>query len=101
MDTDKKIIMTKKIAREWLEGKLVNEYRLKIYTPFPLKLKYLPTVFKLFRNNKFKMAGVRCIPDLGVFNAFDYVLIWSSDKEELEKVQEWLEAQGCETSGVT
>lgn len=60
----------------------------------------LPNLLRSFRDNKIKLGGKSLdpIPDLGVREAFDHFILWSSDREALTKLGSWLESKGFETS---
>lgn len=99
--SDKRVVMAKSVALQWLERHASAEYRLNVLYGHPDgNGKKLPRLFKAFRDGKIKLGGMDSLPDLGIRTGFDSVEIWSSDREQMLKVQDWLVSKGYETSGV-
>lgn len=92
--------MAKDIAKQWLRKRVSDEYRLKIYSTQTVDFQPLPGLLKSLREGKVKLGSVTQIKDLGVDVGFDYISIWSSERETLIELKDWLEKRGFETSGV-
>ena len=92
--------MAKDIAKQWIRKRATQEYRLKIYSTTQVDFQSLPSLLKSLRDGKAKLGSVTKIPDLGVQVGFDYISIWSSEKDTLVQLKDWLEARGFETSGI-
>lgn len=98
--SEKIIIMAKDIAKQWIRKRTTDEYRIKIYATQSVDFQALPSLLKSLRNGQAKLGSVNKIEDLGVQVGFDYISLWSSDRESLVKLSQWLEKRGFETSGV-
>ena len=98
--SEKIVIMAKDIAKQWLRKRVTDEYRLKIYSTQTVDFQPLPGLLKSLREGKVKLGSVTQIKDLGVDVGFDYISIWSSERETLIELKDWLEKRGFETSGV-
>jgi hypothetical protein len=94
-----RVAMAKRVAQAWLEKKALPEHRVAVYSGSD-KLGNIPALLKSFRDGKSKIAGVPTIKDLGVKTEFDKITFKSRDKEALLKLDAWLVAKGCETSGI-
>ena len=46
------------------------------------------------------MTGVPKVADLGIKEGFDYVEMWSQDREGLVALKDWFETRGLETTGM-
>jgi len=94
-----RVVMAKLIAARWLESMVHPEYRMAVYYG-PRDIKNLPNLLRSFRDGKLKVGSVDPIPDLGIREEFDHLVIWSSEREGLLKLQGWFEERECETSGI-
>lgn len=98
-EPEKRVVMAKEVARRWL-GRLASiEYRLKILYGVR-EIKNLPGLLRSFRDSRVVLASVPCIDDLGVKEEFDFVEVWSSNREGLLKLRDWFESRGYETTGI-
>lgn len=98
--SEKIVVMAKDIARQWIRKRTTSEYRLKIYASRNVDFQSLPSLLHSVRSGKAKLGSVSSIPDLGIETGFDFISIWSSDKESLVALKDWLENRGLETSGI-
>lgn len=98
--SEKIVIMAKDIAKQWLRKRVTDEYRVKIYSTQTVDFQALPGLLKSLREGKVRLGSVTQIKDLGVDVGFDYISIWSSERETLIQLKDWLEKRGFETSGV-
>jgi len=57
----RRIVMSKSVARQWLEKQANPEFRIKVFNP---NAKNYPSVLRSFRDGKLKLAGVEPVPDL-------------------------------------
>lgn len=96
----KRILMAKKVARDWLLSHASPHYRIVAYLTVNDASSKIPSLLYSFRNGKARLASVPPIPDLGIKIGFDSVSVWSSDKEAMLKLDEWFRSKGCETIGV-
>ena len=94
-----RVIMAKAVARRWLESRVHPEYRLKVYYG-PREIRGLTALLRSFRDAKLKVGSIDPIPDLGIKEGFDHFVVWSSDRDGLMELRDWLEKRGCETTGV-
>ena len=93
--------MAKKIATQWVRNHLSAEYRLTIYHGQPDNIiRNLPRLLKAFRDGRVKIAQVDMMSDLGIHTRFDSIEVWSSNREGLVQIRDWLEKRGYETAGV-
>jgi hypothetical protein len=92
--------MAKALAKRWVEENAHPEFRLKVYRSAAKELKNLPGLLRSFRDGKLKIAGIDPIEDLGIQPGFDHLIVWSSDRESLVRLDEWFHKSGCETTGV-
>ncbi len=94
-----RVAMAKRIAQAWLEKEALPEHRIVVYSGSD-KLGNIPALLKSFRDGRSRIAGVPTIKDLGVKTEPDKLTFKSRDKEALQKLDTWLAAKGCETSGI-
>jgi len=97
-EDSKRVIMTRKIAEQWLTKVSSLEYRLDILWG-PKGIKTLPVMLRSLRD-KTGSATLPQIPDLGIREVPDKISIWSSDRESLIRLNTWLERRNYETTGV-
>lgn len=98
-DSEKRVVMAKDVARRWLGRLATSEHRLKILYGVREEKK-LPNLLRSFRDRKATFADVPFIEDMGVKEGFDYVEVWSSDRDGLMKLRDWFEKRGYETTGI-
>ena len=96
---EKRVVMSKSIARRWVIRTAHAEYRFKILLGSQ-DLKGLPGLLRSLRDRKVAMAEVQPLPDLGMKETFDYIEVWSSDHDGIVKLKDWFEKRGFETTGV-
>ena len=94
-----RVAMAKRVARAWLDKEALPEYRVTVYSGSD-KLGNIPVLLKRFRDGKSQISGVPTIKDLGVSTGPDKITFKSRNKEALLKLDQWLTAKGCETSGL-
>ncbi len=94
-----RVAMAKRVAQAWLEKEALPEHRIVVYSGSD-KLGNIPALLKSFRDGRSRIAGVPTIKDLGVKTEPDKLTFKSRDKEALQKLDTWLAAKGCETSGI-
>ena len=93
-------MMSRKVAKAWLEGLAAPEYRFQVLSS-TLNLGKIQSVLKLHRDGKSRIAGLDPMPDLGTRSDVNGGLsFWSRDRVALVKLKNWLEAKGLETTGV-
>jgi len=97
--SERRIVMAKSVAQRWLEARVRPEYRMKVYYGAN-EIRGLPALVRSFRDGKIKIGSIEPIRDLGVKEEFDHFVIWSSDRDGLIELKDWLETRGCETTGV-
>jgi hypothetical protein len=97
----RRVIMTKKVARQWLLAQASPEYRFRVFNP---NAKDYPSVLRSFRDGKLKLGSgdseVQPIPDLGVSEDFEGFYVWSSDRDALRTLERWLAKRGLETNWI-
>lgn len=96
--SEKRVVMARAVARRWLEARTVPQYRVKVYTTGSVR--NLPSFLRSFRDGKVKIKGVPPIKDLGIRTGFDFVDVWSRDREAMIQLNLWFESQGMETTGI-
>ena len=95
----RRVAMAKRLARRWIKANVRPEYRITVYMG-PKGLRNLPGLLRSFRDGKIKVGSVDPVRNLGVKAGFDHVELWSANREGLVELDEWLQAVGCETTGV-
>ena len=97
--TERRVIMTRKVAKAWLSARSRPLYTFRVYYQGPKSHRMLDTL-KSFRDSKLKLASVDPIPDLGVKGSFDNMTVWSKNREALITLRQWFETLNYETSGI-
>jgi len=97
-DRERRIIMTRDMARRWILKQAAAEFRFKVYGAGDIK--YLPNLMKDLRDKKIAMENVESIPDLGIKEGFDSLEFWSGSRDKLSKLHTWFVKRGYETTGV-
>lgn len=97
--TEKRVVMTRAVARRWISRVAHTEYRLRVLLGGN-EIRNLPGLLRSFRDRKVGMADVTPLPDLGVRESFDFVEVWSTNREGLVHLKDWFERRGFETTGV-
>lgn len=95
----KEILMSKKVASMWLEGKRNSYHQVTIYNK-DKSSKRIADLLRSARDNKIRIAKLDPIPDLGITEKFDGVTLSSSNQKALEKLALWFEGNGYMTTGV-
>lgn len=99
MQGNRRVLMARQVAQQWITARAHPEHRLTVYY-IGSEAKALPNLLRGFRDSKIRMGSVPAIPDLGIQEAFDFVSLWTENRENLKKLASWLEEHGFETSGV-
>ena len=97
--SERRVVMAKALARQWLRKKATEEYRLKIYLGAK-EIRNLPGLRRSLSDSKIKMAGVDPITDMAIEACFDSITVWSGDRDSLVTLRDWFEKRGFETTGV-
>lgn len=99
MESEKRVVMARRVARRWVRRMAHAEYRFQILLGAK-EIRNLPGLLRSFRNGKIAMEGVPPIRDLGIREAFDSISVWSGNREALVSLKDWFEQRGFETTGV-
>jgi hypothetical protein len=99
LDTIRRVVLARDVAQRWVEEQALPEHRVTVYYMGKYAQR-LPNILRSFRDGKFKIASVGIIPDLGVNEGFDSVILWSRDAAALAQLCRWCEQQGFETTGL-
>lgn len=97
--SQKRVVMTHRVATSWLHSNAEPEFRLIVYRG-ARDIRNLPNMLKSFRDGQLKVGSVNPITDLGIQEGFDTVTVWSRDRKALSELQAWIEERGLETSGI-
>ena len=97
-DRERRIIMTREVARRWILKTAHAEYRFRVYGASSIK--HLPNLMRSLRDGKIAMEDVEPIHDLGIKEGFDSIEFWSGDRNRLSKLHTWFEKRDYETTGV-
>lgn len=97
--SEHRVVMAKAVAKRWLEARVQPEYRMTVYYG-AREIRGLPALLRSFRDAKLRVGSIEPIRDLGIHEEFDHFVVWSSDRDGLMKLQDWLEKRGCETTGI-
>jgi len=97
--TERRVVMARRVARRWVRQAAQAEFRFRVLLGAK-EIRNLPGLLRSFRDCRIAMVDVSPIPDLGVKEAFDYIDVWSRDREGLIQLQNWFEKRGFETTGV-
>ena len=93
----RRVVMTKKVARQWLLAQAKPEYRFRVFNP---NAKDYPSVLRSFRDGKLRLASVEPLPDLGLSEDFEGFYVWSSDRDSLKTLERWFARRGLETNWI-
>ena len=96
--SERRVVMAKNVAREWLETRARPEYRFRVY--HNADLSPYANLLRSFRDNRFKLAGVSQIPDLGLREMAGGLTVWSSDWKALMTLKTFFEKKGMDTSWI-
>jgi hypothetical protein len=99
MKRSKNVLMTKRVAMKWLKSKMENYYQVTIYNRNKGSQR-TANLLKLCRDGKLLLNGMKPIPDLGIKETFDGVVLSSSNHKSLTDLEKWFESNGYITSGV-
>ena|SRR3989344_1732649 len=94
-----RVAMAKRLASRWLRENARPEYRLTIYAS-SARFRNLPGLLRAFRDNHTRIAMIDPIQDLGVESNTERVTVWSTNREGMIKLDQWLTQAGCETTGI-
>jgi hypothetical protein len=97
--SERRVIMAKSLARQWLRKQATEEYRLKVYFG-AIEIRNLPGLLRSLRDAKIRMAGVEPITDMGIEEGFDSITLWSGNRTSLINLKDWFEKRGFETTGI-
>lgn len=93
--------MAKNLASNWIAENALPEYRMTVYYPSdPSIPNKITRLLKSFRDGKVRISGVDPILDMGMSTHYDYLEVWSKNREGMEKLRDWFHRMGCETAGV-
>ncbi len=97
--SDKRVLMTKRVAERWLRAVSFPEYRIRVLYG-ARGIRNLTNLLYSFRDGKVAMQGVPRVADLGVKASFDGLELWSKNHEGLQALGNWFEKRGFETTGI-
>lgn len=95
-----RIVMSRAVARAWLQGEATPEYRFQVYNVGNVRL--FLNKLRSFRDHKFRLAGVQPVPDLGVRPTEDYqgIHVWSKDLSALTTLHKYFVRNRFETTWI-
>jgi len=96
--SERRVVMAKRVAREWLSSRSSPEYRIRVYHNQDCT-NYV-NLLRAFRDGHRRIAGVQPIPDLGLQNELGGFTVWSSDYKSLETLKVFFESKGMDTSWI-
>lgn len=96
--SERRVVMAKNVAREWLESRATPEFRFRVY--HNQDLGPYANLLRSFRDNRFKLAGVSKIPDLGLQESTGNLTVWSTDWKALMTLKTFFEKKGMDTSWI-
>jgi len=96
--SERRVIMAKKIAADWLSQHSAAEYRFRVYhngdtTPYV-------NLLRSFRDNRIRFGSVDPIPDLGIKHEVEGFTVWSNDWSGLQSLKTFLEKKGMDTTWI-
>lgn len=94
----KKIVLVKDLAKRYLDSVATNEFYFQVFKPEPTR--DLLVLLRSFRDGHSKISDLSAVKDLGLLESYDYILLWSRDKNSIQALHDWLVSQGYETSGL-
>jgi len=97
--SDKRVLMTKRVAQRWLRAVSFPEYRIRVLYGAK-EIRNIANLLYSFRDGKVAMKGVPRVADLGIKADFDGLELWSRDHDGLKALGEWFEKRGFETTGI-
>lgn len=95
----KRVAMVKRVANLWLSTNARPDYRVTVYAGSE-NLQNLPGLLRAFRDGRSRISSLKSIPDLGMDVGMDRIEMWSSDREGLTALENWLQRRGCDTTGI-
>ncbi len=96
--TERHIVMSKSVARRWVAGLAQPEFRVRVLLGSG-DAKNVIGMLKSFRDRKISM-GLPPVRSLGIKEAFEYLDLWTPDRDGLIGLKDWFEKKGFETTGV-
>lgn len=93
----KRIIMAKEVAGEWIRRRSSPEYRMRIFCGSSNNLFGL---LKYFRDGNVAISGLDRVKDMGIKDHFEYVEVWSCDRDGMLKLSNWLSSKNIENTGI-
>lgn len=94
-----RVVMAKKIASRWIAQHAKPEYRVQVFYK-NADSRNFPNLLRSFREGQVKIGNNAAIPDLGVEEQFDSVVLWSKDRKAMLGLVSWLEQEDYETTGL-
>ena len=96
--SQRRVIMARKIAADWLTQHSSAEYRIRVYHS-DASVPYV-NLLRSFRDGRVRLASVDPIPDLGIKNNVGGFTLWSADWSALQSLKTFLEKRGMDTSWI-
>jgi len=96
--SERRVIMAKTLAKEWLQKNATAEYRFRVYHNGD-SMAYVH-LLRSFRDGRLRLAGVEKLPDLGVKEEVGGMTVWSSDWKSVMSLKDFFEKKGMETSWI-
>lgn len=94
----KRVIMAKRLARKWLENHMTPRFKVRVLCNQDPK--QLSSLLYSWRDGRLKLGSLKPLPDLGLQAGFDFIDIWSMNKQAMVELVSYLEGRGYETTGV-
>lgn len=99
MEHESRVVMAKKVAAAWLARVAAPEFRFEILHGHREGRK-LVSLLKMSREGKAHGSGAPSLPDLGIEEQYDKVVVWTGDRQGAIALDKYLEGRGYVTSGV-
>jgi hypothetical protein len=97
---EKRTLMAKSIAEQYLEKLSQTEHRVRIFYGAGGDQRSIPSLLRSFRDGRIRMSGVSPTSHIGLSEEMDGLVVWSSDEEFIRTFCAWCDARGIEHTGV-
>ncbi len=96
--SERRVIMAKKLAKEWLTSRASVEFRFRVFHNQDCA-NYM-NLLRAFRDGHRKIGGVDPLPDLGLKHELGGFTVWASDYQALSTLKKFFVSKGMDTSWI-
>lgn len=99
LKTIHRVIMARDVAARWLTKEATPEYRVTVYN-IGKEDKNLPMLLRSYRDARIKLGGMMPIPDMGMKDLGDRIVLWSNNRQAMTDLANWFDKHNYENSGL-